>query len=94
MERGEELMELCRVAFKENQQALEENRIFIRDMTRRSEKVVQELVRRNEAFNAEQGRRTDAIVAELREGREESKAFRQALLAILDRLPPPSAEAA
>jgi hypothetical protein len=104
MERGEELMELCRLAFKENQQAFkesreafEENRLFVRDMTRRSEKVVQELVRSHERFHrelsAEMRSKTDAILAELREGREESRAQRQALLALIDRLPPP-AEAA
>ena len=84
-------------AFKENQQALEESRLFMRDMTRRSEKVVQELVRNNQRFqrelSAEMRSKTDAILSELREGREESKAQRQALFALIDRLPPP-AEAA
>jgi hypothetical protein len=84
-------------AFKENQQALEENRLFMRDMNRRSEKVVQDLVRSNQRFHrelsAEMRSKTDAILAEMREGREEFKAQRQALLALIDRLPPP-AEAA
>jgi uncharacterized coiled-coil DUF342 family protein len=84
-------------AFRENQQALEENRLFMRDMTRRSEKVVQNLVRSHERFqrelSAEMRSKTDEILSELREGREEAKAQRQALFALIDRLPPP-AEAA
>lgn len=84
-------------AFRENQQALEENRLFMRDMNRRSEKVVQDLLRSHERFqrelSAEMRSKTDAILSELREGREEFRAGRQALLALIDRLPPP-AEAA
>lgn len=68
-------------------------KVFIRDMNRRGEKVVQGLVRRNEELNAEQSRRTDAIIAEMRESRAESKTHTAALLALIDRLPPP-AEAA
>lgn len=36
-------------------------------------------------------RRTDAIVAEMKDAREESKAHRDALLALIDRLPPAQA---
>jgi len=59
-------------------------------MNRRSEKVIQEIVRRGEEFSAEQSRRTDAIVAQLREVADEQKAQRKALLAVIDRLPPPA----
>jgi hypothetical protein len=115
MERGEHLMELNQAAFDRNTQAfertmvaldrfeekMEENTIFIRDMNRRSERVVQDLIRGNAKFVAEQGefiaaqgKRTDEILAEMRDVREESQAQRKALLAILDRLPPPAAAAA
>ena len=84
---------------------LEESTIFIRDMNRRSERVVQDLIRGNAKFVAEQGefmaaqgkrtdaqgKRTDEILAEMRDVREESRAQRKALLAILDRMPPPAA---
>ncbi|HEX3735833.1 MAG TPA: hypothetical protein VHU86_11865 [Solirubrobacterales bacterium] len=73
------------------EEKLDENTIFIRDMNRRSEKVVQELVRANATFSAEQAKRTDEIVAEVRDAREESRAHRQAILALLDRLPPAAA---
>lgn len=121
MERGEELMELNRIAFDRNMAAFDRNtqafermmaaldrhermfekaqgatddlKVFIRDTSRRSEKVIQAMLQGNDAFNAEQSRRTDEIVAELRESRAESRAHREALLALIDRLPPP-AEAA
>jgi hypothetical protein len=114
MDRGEELMDLNRAAFDRNTRAyerviealdrheemFEENKIFIRDLNRRSEKVVQRLVRDNEEFMSElrlqlrardegADRRTEAIVASLNEASEESKAHRQALLALIDRIPPP-----
>ncbi len=70
-------------------------RIFIRDMNRRSEKVINDLLRGNREFCRELTAKTDAkteqILAELREGREEAKAHREALLALIDRLPPPQA---
>jgi chromosome segregation ATPase len=70
-------------------------KIFIRDMNRRSEKVINDLLRGNREFckelNAKTDSKTDEILAELREGREEAKAHREALLALIDRLPPPRA---
>jgi len=69
--------------------------VFIRDMNRRSEKVINDLLRGNREFCKELTAKTDAkteqILAELREGREEAKAHREALLALIDRLPPPQA---
>ena len=113
MERGEELMELNRVAFDRNTQAFErvmaaldrheqlfeesrgmfeENKLFIREMNRRNERVVQDLVQGNREFMGELSQelkgKSDAILVALREVREESKAQTQALLALIDRLPP------
>jgi len=69
--------------------------VFIRDINRRSEKVVNDLLRGNREFCRELIAKTDAkadeIMAELKEGREESRAQRQALLNLIDRLPPPQA---
>lgn len=135
IERGEELMELNRVAFDRNaiafdrnmaafdrntqafervmaaldrfEQTSEEQQIFIRDMNRRAEVVVQQIIRDHQQFMKELSvrdekaerdrekadRKTDKILAELKDLREESKAQRQALLTLVDRLPPP-AEAA
>jgi archaellum component FlaC len=70
---------------------LEENTIFIRDMNRRNEKVVQDLIQANAKFLAAQGKRTDEVLAEMRDVREESQAQRKALLALIDRLPPAAA---
>jgi hypothetical protein len=70
---------------------LDENEQVMWEINRRAERVVQVLVRQNAEFNAEQSRRTDAIVAEVKEGREESRAHREALLALIDRLPPAAA---
>jgi hypothetical protein len=67
--------------------------VFVRDINRRSEKVINDLLRGNREFCRELTAKTDAkadqIMAELKEGREESRAQRQALLALIDRLPPP-----
>jgi len=128
MERGEELMELNRVAFERNEVAFKRNeaaferntqaferlmaafdrfektndeqQIFIRDMNRRNEIVIQKLMRdhdefmktlgvRDEKREREERRRTDLLIAEMKEAREESRAHREALLALIDRLPPP-----
>jgi archaellum component FlaC len=70
---------------------LEENTVFIRDMNRRNEKVVQDLIQANAKFLAAQGTRTDEVLAEMRDVREESQAQRKALLALVDRLPPAAA---
>ncbi len=133
MERGEELMELNRVAFDRNlaafdrntqafervmaaldrfEQTSEEQQIFIRDINRRNEVVTQQIVRDHQEFmkalnvrdekaerdreKAERDRekadrKTDEILVELRDLRQESKAQRQALLAMIDRLPPADA---
>lgn len=68
-------------------------KVFIRDMNRRSEKVVNDLLRGNREFCKELTAKTDskaeALMAELKDLREESQAQRQALLNLIDRLPPP-----
>lgn len=69
----------------------EETKVFMRESNLRVERVVQELVKQNAQFNAEQAKRTDAIVAEMRDAREESRAHREAILALIDRLPPAQA---
>jgi len=70
-------------------------KVFIRDMNRRSEKVINDLLRGNREFCRELTTKTDskaeAIMAELKDLREESQAQRQALLNLIDRLPPPQA---
>ncbi len=126
MERGEELMELNRVAFDRNmaafdrntqafervmaaldrfEQTSEEQQIFIRDMNRRAEVVTQQVIRDHQQFMKELNvrdekaerdrekadRKTDKILVELKDLREESKAQRKALLAMIDRLPPAEA---
>ena len=126
MERGEELMELNRVAFDRNmaafdrntqafervmaaldrhEQTVAEQATFIRDMNRRSEVVTQQIIRDHQEFmkalnvrdeKAERDRekaerRTDKILGELKDLREESRAQRKALLAMIDRLPPADA---
>lgn len=74
---------------------LDENEQVMWEMNRRAEKAVQVLIKQSEAFNAEQARRTDEIVAEIREARaewrEECRTHREALFALIDRLPPAEA---
>lgn len=118
LERGEELMDLNRTAFKRNEAAFDRNtqaferlmagfdrlekraekhEIFIRDMNRRNEIVIQKVIADHEQFMAklmerdkEADQRSDQLMADLRDLREESRAQRRALLALIDRLPPPA----
>lgn len=79
--------------FEENRAIFEENKIFIREMNRRNERVVQDLINGNRKFMSELSEelrgKSDTILVALTEVREESKAQTQALLALIDRLPPP-----
>jgi predicted translin family RNA/ssDNA-binding protein len=70
------------------EQVVEENKMFIRNMTRRTEKIVQDLVQRNEEFNAEQKYRVDLVAERLKQLKDESEEHRKTVLAMLDRLPP------
>jgi predicted secreted Zn-dependent protease len=69
--------------------------VFIRDMNRRSEKVINDLLRGNREFcktlTAKTNTATEQILARLDDAHEESKAHREALLVLIDRLPPPQA---
>jgi hypothetical protein len=91
-------------AFEQNQQAFEQVpkalddqqehtgdlKVFIREINQKSEKAIQALLRHGDQFMAEQAKRTEEIVAELRDSRAERRAHTDALLAVLDRLPPPA----
>jgi len=78
--------------FEESRAMFEENKLFMREMNRRNERVVQDLVQGNRKFMSELSQelkgKSDAILVALQEVREESKAQTQALLALIDRLPP------
>lgn len=93
----ERLME----AFDRFEKSMDEQQIFIRDMNRRNEVVpkqvicdhqefMEKLTTRDEKAEREEKRKTDLLLAEMREAREESKAQREALLALIDRLSPPA----
>jgi hypothetical protein len=75
----------------------EDLKTFIRNINLRSDKIVQEYVRRTDEFLARQDKRDAELAVELRgardEEREERRAVREALLALMDRLPPPPAQA-
>jgi hypothetical protein len=95
--RNTEAFKRMMAAFDQFDRRLEESRsekddlkTFIREMNLRSEKVIQDLLRRGEEFMMEQRKRTEEIVAELQDGRAERKAQTEALLALIDRLPPPA----
>jgi hypothetical protein len=79
--------------FEESRGDREDIKVFVRDMNRRSERVVQDLLKGHGEFlaklSAELNGRHDAIMSQLKEVREESRAQTQALLAVIDRLPPP-----
>lgn len=92
-ERNTQAFERVTAALERHEQMLEENKLFIRDMNRRNERVVQNLIQGNTEFMGELSQelkaKGDAILVALREVREESKAQTQTLLTLIDRLPPP-----
>lgn len=101
-DRNGQAFERMMAAYDRFEQAFDENQVFMRDMHRRSELVTQQIIRDHQEFmqelrkNSETSRReansrTDKILARLDDAREESKAHREALLALIDRLPPPKA---
>lgn len=67
---------------------VEEHRAFIREMTRRNEKVVEQLVRHVERAAKRDADNAAEVAMRLRELTEESKAQREGLFAAIDRLPP------
>jgi hypothetical protein len=81
-----------------HEKTLEEHTTFVREMNLRNEKVVQQIVRDHEDFMADlrasddrSQRRTDAITARMEEVTKEQRAQREALLRVIDRLPPAEA---
>jgi multidrug resistance efflux pump len=111
-DRNTQAFERVMAALDRFEQTTDEQRIFIRDMNRRSEVVVQQVVRDHQEFmkglsvrdekadldrakadldRAKADRKTDRILVELKDLREESKAQREALFALIDRLPPAQA---
>ncbi len=90
LDRHEQLFEESRRDRKELEADKEDLKVFIREMNTRAERRFQDWSRRNDEIQAEQRARTDAIVAEMKEARDESRSFREALLVLIDRLPPPA----
>jgi hypothetical protein len=100
-QRNTEAFERLMAAFDRFEKSMDEQQVFIRDMNRRSEVVLQQVIRdhqefmgklgvRDEKREREERRKTDRILARLDEAREEWKVHREALLALIDRLPPPA----
>lgn len=87
-DRHEESFERVLATLDRHESQTDDLRIFIRDMNRRSEKVIQELLNGNREFCRELNAKTDGLLAEMKEVREESRAQREAMLALIDRLPP------
>jgi hypothetical protein len=104
-DRNTQAFERLMASFDRFEQTTDEQRIFIRDMNRRSEVVVQQIVRDHQEFmkgltvrdekvdrdRERADRKADRILVELKDLREESKAQREALFALIDRLPPAQA---
>lgn len=83
LDRHEQLLDRHERLFEESRKDREDLKVFIRDVTRRHEKVIQDLLDGTERVWSE-------IKAEIKEGREEARAQTQALLALIDRFPPPA----
>jgi len=104
-DRNTQAFQRVMAALDRHEQTVAGQAAFIRDMNRRNEVVTQQIVRDHQEFmeglnvrdeRAERHReraerKTDKILGELKDLREESIAQRQALLAMIDRLPPAEA---
>lgn len=104
-DRNTQAFERVMAALDRHEEMFEENHIFMRDMNRRNEIVTQQIVRDHQEFmktlnvrdekadreRDKADRKTDKILVELKDLREESRAQRQALLSLIDRLPPAEA---
>lgn len=89
--RHEEIFERLSATLDRHEEQSGDLRVFIRDMNRRSEKVLQDLCRHREELMATQAKRTEENLVGMKDAREESRAQRQALLALIDRLSPSKA---
>ncbi len=83
LDRHEQLLDRHEQLFEESREEREDLKTFIREMTRRNEKVIRDLLDSTQKVWAE-------LKADLKEGREEARAQTQALLALIDRFPPPA----
>jgi ATP-dependent exoDNAse (exonuclease V) alpha subunit len=94
-DRHEQAFERVMTALDRHEAQTGDLTVFVRDINRRSEKVINDLLRGNREFcrelTAKTGSTTEKILARLDNAREESKAHREALLALIDRLPPTQA---
>jgi chromosome segregation ATPase len=82
-ERHEKAFERVPAALEAQESRVEDLKVFIRETNRRSERVIQDLLDGTEKVWNE-------IKTEIKEGREEARAQTQALLALIDRFPPPA----
>jgi hypothetical protein len=97
-DRNTQAFERVMAALDRHEQTVADQATFMRDMSRRSEVVTQQIIRDHQEFmkalnvrDERAERRTDKILGELKDLREESRAERKALLAMIDRLPPADA---
>lgn len=97
-DRNTQAFERVMAALDRHEQTVADQATFIRDMNRRNEVVTQQIIRDHQEFmkalnvrDEKAERKTDKILVELKDLREESRAQRQALLAMIDRLPPAEA---
>ena len=67
----------------------EEDRAWREEFLRRQEKMFQDYLNRADQTLAETKQQTVEIIAELRDHRDERRAFKDAILKLIDRLPPP-----
>ncbi len=96
-ERNTQAFERMMASFDRFEKTTEQQQVFMRDMNRRNEIVVQKMIADHERFMAklmerDEGadRKAEQLMADLKDLREESRAQRGALLALIDRLPPPA----
>ena len=93
MARGNELMDGVREELRRSRETHDDLRVFIREERLRAERFTQNMVTATRAFMAEQSAALRDVTDELRDLRQESRAQREAVLRMLDRLGPGPASA-
>jgi hypothetical protein len=94
MERGNELMAEIREEMARGREDRADLRVFIRDITRRNEIVLQGVASELSELRAETRAGTEEIRAHMREETSWIRAQTDAILEVLDRLPPRDGPAA
>lgn len=89
LEKQDRLLEKYDVSIAEMKAEREDEKVWREEFLRRQEKMFQDYLRRADETLAQTKQQTVEIISELRDQRDERQALKEAILKLIDRLPPP-----